>query len=689
MWWAAVMAAAATAAPSDDAHDPIIPTEHGDVQCTLDAGGKVQVCHGIPFAEAPLKELRWKPPQPPAKWTRTKKTTKKGPGCPQLDLVRLEYIGNEDCMFLSVYTPVHCTPESPCPVMHWIYGGAWILGSNEEFGLYDGTALAARHGVVIVAANYRLDALGWMALDELAAESPEGASGNYGLLDQEFALRWTQRNARAFGGDPRAVTIFGESAGGYSVCQHLTRPGSNGLFSRAIMESGSCDGPWLIFDEYNSKRWSSYYATKVGCPETSDPSARMACLRKKPVYALLEPYTEWFCPIPRPNDPWCNRTLSKRQARTADGVRGGEWGGQRNGGATANVPNPRAWPSPRPPMAPVVGWAATVDGTQIGLPESPYQAILRGAVNTGPSGEKISVIFGTNHDEMALFIIGAFLVFPGVHIPIEARDIQVAASHVTAYHQPTWNSTLMPSVVQAYTNGVYTNAHSAYKLVGMGTDFLFVCNTRQSAAALAAHGHQVHVYVFDFKGPLWRDPAGLPCQLESMVDCGVPHASELFYVFGHGDRDAKGRVSALFGGWWTNLAIHGDPNGPNGTAGDPSTVKWPPYSAEAPNVMSIDEHPSVASGLPDNSRCEAWDKLPPFEPCLRLLGPQDAHHPPECRALGPLCRIRICARKRDYRIKWHQWPDNAHVQTDHSACLGPATYPLQSLVLGFQFLDPL
>jgi hypothetical protein len=103
--------------------------------------------------------------------------------------------------------------------MFWIYGGAWSLGGNGEFGLYTGEHLAMKHGVVVVSTNYRLDVLGWLALEELAAESATGAYGNYGLRDQRFAMEWTRDNVRSFGGDPSAVTIFGESAGGFSVCQ--------------------------------------------------------------------------------------------------------------------------------------------------------------------------------------------------------------------------------------------------------------------------------------------------------------------------------------------------------------------------------------------------------------------------------------------------------------------------------------
>ena len=193
---------------------PVVHTDDGPVQGRHD--GAVTVYHGIPFAAPPTGARRFAAPERPAAWNATKQATKHH-SCPQLDLVKGLTLGHEDCMYLSVYVPSSCTPEAPCPVMQWIHGGAWIIGSNYEFSKYDATTLAQTYGVVVVAANYRLDSLGWLAVDELT--DADGAFGNYGLQDQRFAMQWTQRNAKQFGGDPHRVTIFGESAGGFSVCQ--------------------------------------------------------------------------------------------------------------------------------------------------------------------------------------------------------------------------------------------------------------------------------------------------------------------------------------------------------------------------------------------------------------------------------------------------------------------------------------
>jgi para-nitrobenzyl esterase len=201
--------------------------------------------------------------------------------------------------------------------MQWIHGGAWFVGENSK---YNGSSLAEKYGVIVVAANYRLDVLGWLALAELEAEgSSSHGYGNIGLLDQQFALAWTQRNIHAFGGDAGAVTVFGQSAGAFSVCQHFVMPASNGLFSHAAMESGDCDGPWLIADGVDAKAFGSSYASFAGCPPGSN---RTACLRSLPVSDLLTPYSDWFCKLQKlrnssNDDPWCvNKSFTKEVCTT-------------------------------------------------------------------------------------------------------------------------------------------------------------------------------------------------------------------------------------------------------------------------------------------------------------------------------------------------------------------------------------
>ena len=202
------------------------------------AEGTVRVFRGIPYAQPPVGPLRWKPPLPLARWSGVREATDFGPVCHQ-PVPRLSniYVGepmpkSEDCLTLNIWSPAGARNA---PVFFWIYGGALTSGSSRE-PVYNGKRLAER-GVVVVSINYRLGVLGWLAHPELSAESPEGISGNYGLLDQIRALTWVKDNIAAFGGDPANVTIAGESAGALSVMYLMTSPLARGLFSKGIAES--------------------------------------------------------------------------------------------------------------------------------------------------------------------------------------------------------------------------------------------------------------------------------------------------------------------------------------------------------------------------------------------------------------------------------------------------------------------
>ena len=207
----------------------------------LDADSGLTVYRGIPFAAAPVGELRWKAPQPPAKWSGVRDATEFGTICPQSPVLAM-MTGtalpetSEDCLFLNVWTTAG-EGDEPRPVMVWIHGGGLSLGWGNE-ATYEGSAFAGK-GVVLVSINYRLGPLGYLAHPALSKESG-GESGNYGFLDQIAALQWVERNIAQFGGDPDNVTIFGESAGGTSVHALMASPKAAGLIHRAIAES-----PWI------------------------------------------------------------------------------------------------------------------------------------------------------------------------------------------------------------------------------------------------------------------------------------------------------------------------------------------------------------------------------------------------------------------------------------------------------------
>lgn len=193
---------------------------------------------GVPYAQPPVGDLRWRAPQPPKAWTGVREAADPGPLCMQ-KIVPDNGVGagpaSEDCLTLNVFAPAGAA-DRRLPVMVWIHGGGFINGSGGA-ALYDGTQLA-RQGVVVVTLNYRLGRFGFFAHPALTAETPEGPLANYGLLDQVAALTWVQRNIAQFGGDPRNVTLFGESAGGMSVNRLMAMESAQGLFHKAIIASG-------------------------------------------------------------------------------------------------------------------------------------------------------------------------------------------------------------------------------------------------------------------------------------------------------------------------------------------------------------------------------------------------------------------------------------------------------------------
>jgi len=218
-----------------------VETEYGPV--TGYVFGGVANFKGIPYAAPPVGALRWRPPQPPVPWKTTLITTKAGCICPQDTLVFPAFGSmGEDCLNLNIWAPEK-PGRAPCPVMVWLHGGGFNTGSG-SVPVYDGKYFASL-GIVVVTINYRLSALGFLALPELTTESAGRVSGNYGIMDQLFALKWVKANIKKFGGDPGNVTIFGESAGGASVIALLSSPLAGGLFQRAIAQS--CGNTPLLF----------------------------------------------------------------------------------------------------------------------------------------------------------------------------------------------------------------------------------------------------------------------------------------------------------------------------------------------------------------------------------------------------------------------------------------------------------
>ncbi|MET7283230.1 carboxylesterase family protein [Kribbella sp. NPDC005582] len=275
------------AIPGPAAATDVVRTDAGLVRSKT--VGQARVFDGIPYAAPPVGVLRWKAPQPVQPWTGVRESKLGSPCAQQANPEVPDGSTSEDCLFLNVTTPAKASPK-PRAVMVWIPGGGFFQGAGNS---YEASKLASRGDVVVVTVNYRLGIFGFFGYPGLPG------SGTFGLQDQQAALRWVQRNARAFGGDPGNVTVAGESAGGMSVCAQLTSPTSAGLFSKATMQSGSCAFNWAQNSQYpqqaagspwipvrdveaTGKDWAASQKAKLNCRLTID------CLRRLDPDVLVE-----------------------------------------------------------------------------------------------------------------------------------------------------------------------------------------------------------------------------------------------------------------------------------------------------------------------------------------------------------------------------------------------------------------
>jgi para-nitrobenzyl esterase len=255
------------------ASGPVAHTQQGVVRgFTADGVDKFL---GLPYAAPPVGALRWRAPQAPARWHGVRSATTYGNRCPQLPSSNGAGSESEDCLYLNVFRPTRGGHR--LPVLFWIHGGGFQNGSGDQ---HDGALLARTNDIVVVSINYRLGVFGFLALPALDRETSGAASGNYGILDQQAALRWTRTNIAAFGGDARRVTIAGESAGGWAVCAQLASPQARGLFAGAVIQSGSCFSQPLAAAETQG----ASFASAAGC---TDSATAADCLRARPVGDLL------------------------------------------------------------------------------------------------------------------------------------------------------------------------------------------------------------------------------------------------------------------------------------------------------------------------------------------------------------------------------------------------------------------
>jgi len=264
---------AALAAAAHGGHGLIVGTDRGLIQGTYAEGADQFL--GVPYAAPPAGALRWAAPQPAPRWRGIRPATSYGGRCAQLVSGNGPRVDNEDCLYLNVYTPPG-RDDRGLPVLFMIHGGGLTTGAGDQ---HDGSLIVTTDHIIVVSINYRLGPFGFLDIPGLGAITAT-ANGNFGLLDQEAALRWVHRNIAAFGGDPAKVTIDGESAGGWSDCALLASPPARGLFRGTIMQSGSCASQ----SPATAQAASLAFAKQAGCP---DAGTAAACLRALPEATLL------------------------------------------------------------------------------------------------------------------------------------------------------------------------------------------------------------------------------------------------------------------------------------------------------------------------------------------------------------------------------------------------------------------
>eukprot|EP00160_Parvularia_atlantis_P002649 Unigene1220_Nuclearia_a/m.3883 Unigene1220_Nuclearia_a/g.3883 ORF Unigene1220_Nuclearia_a/g.3883 Unigene1220_Nuclearia_a/m.3883 type:complete len:569 (+) Unigene1220_Nuclearia_a:1289-2995(+) len=520
---AGALAAAAAAAAQAQAQYDVVTTKNGPVRGLVTSGGAVRTFRGVPLARAPVGDLRFASPVPAAPWApATLDCLDVKPACPGLAVQSL--IGvlpgidiSEDCLYLNVYAPSrNRTTARPLPVMLWFYGGAFTLGDAWEGGAYDGTYTVARKDVIIVTTNYRLGSFGFLVTDT--------TRGNYAVEDQRLAMVWVRDNIAAFGGDPKQVTIYGESAGAMSAGVHMSSPLSQGLFQRVLMQSNAFGLQYKPRDA--AITMGNKYSENLGCA-----AGDLACLR-----AL----------------PWQDLAL-----------RGGRYAGEGRDQLLGDL----------------LSWGPTVDGAN--LLEQPLEAFARGAVSDVP------LIIGTNSDEIVLFqdiidsVVAVAARLTGTNFTIEMRETTYRLLVTTIF------KTAAPRVLRQYPP-LPNDAPNYDQFIGIVTDYIFECSSRNAAKNFVRFATQpVYTYRFSHAPDFFpRLGNFLKCFKDSVCHAlelpftwhmetllGIPLAR--FFT------PEEDKLSNAMIDYWTAFAS-GNMSSPT------LPVQWRPYTAASPTLLDFD-----------------------------------------------------------------------------------------------------
>lgn len=412
------------------------------------SGQAVSTFFALPFAEPPVGAKRFHYPEPFAgKWTETRHMTAHSPVCVQGGILdNTSEVGSganrsEDCLYLNVYAPRKAIGNSSLlPVMFWIYGGGFKIGDAYERilgqDMYDGLQLAARHDVVLVSVNYRLSMLGFNTF----TKGPNGQTGTQAMEDQRLAMQWVQENIHGFGGDPARVTIFGESAGAFSVMYHLVSPPSWPYFSKAIMQSGTSSLSWFFQPFDLVKDLDASWAEALSCPSGPD---QLACLQTKPALSFVD--------------------------------------------APAGFVG-------RSPVFAVFPFGPVIDGTPNGLVDLPSTLVQQGKL------AQVPLLLGSNRDGGSIFEPMISRAVPGVHF--EAFD-QADVDKVLNWTLTPEDSARIKALYQRSEFSSLGLRTYQQMLARIMRDLGFECSNRRLATGWHAHNLPAYLYAWDYDfGPL-------------------------------------------------------------------------------------------------------------------------------------------------------------------------------------------
>ncbi|MHA6625522.1 carboxylesterase/lipase family protein [Pseudonocardia sichuanensis] len=537
----------ASCSAGEPAHPPpplgeLVSLDQGELYGTTD--GSVLRYRGIPYAAPPVGERRWRPPGPAPAWNGTRPATEPGPRCPQLaappDTPHATAASDtEDCLSLDVTVPAGTTSDARLPVLVWIHGGGFSAGAGSDV---DPRRLAEAGPLVVVTVNYRLGVLGFFGLPGL-----EG-SGEFGLLDQQAALRWVQRNIGAFGGDPDSVTIAGGSAGADSVCSQLTSPGALGLFDRVIMQSGGC-GMANIVD-----------VIRPGTGPAGDTWKTLPLLQAAGDAAAAG----LGCSEDELGEPPAGR-----------------FGTRYDTGAVLDCL--RALPA-----AQLVGgtdyYWSPASGTPT-LPRRPSDVVVDRDVRLG-----IPVLAGTTRDEGTLFTA---MAYPRTGGPLTAADLDTLLTATSGRQADAARA--------AYTAPGRTPDRAWSQVI---TDRAYACPGLATYRMLADVGP---VYAYEFADPAAPSPfVALPPDLSD----GATHGSEMPSLFDlvPGQPQLSPTQQELAGelvARWARFAATGNPNGGPGTP-------WPEWTGEGQILTMTGPGAGTAVRTPSqfvaDHHCGVWDR---------------------------------------------------------------------------------